>query len=395
MKLIRRSFACYAVFLALVLASLSPASAADPTDDLRRINSIARLMAGIPPILPEHRALAWRKEWKDHGYRLQASWVKVRDGQAKRVKKWRDATLPPVCPGSDNLLYPFSGPDFFNVYWLFPHCGKYVLFGLEPIGAVPAVEKMSPAQFNRLLAGVRAATANLFARNYFVTSRMGKQLKTEELNGVIPIIMIQMALSDVEIVDIRPLDTESFKRHPKAGAPARQPMHDLQGVVIDFRGPRSEAVQQLQYFTVDVSNKALRDYPGFLRYLRKQAPAATLVKSASYLMHIDQFTRIRDALLDATVYLVQDDTGIPYADLERHGFDVRVFGSYMEPIPPFERHYQEALAAAYAQQKPEPLPFFFGYLRNVKDGKRSNIMIAIPAAKAASALPMLPPPTGR
>ena len=364
------------------------AAAPTQSDTQLRVNSTARLIAGLAPTRPDQMTLARREEWRDHGAKMQSSWVRLRAGQAAPLMQWRDAVLPKDCPVSDTLLYPFSGPDFLNVYWLFPNCDKYVLFGLEPIGGVPAVDEMSTEQFARLLLGVREAMANLFARNYFVTSRMGKQLKTEELNGVVPIIMISMALTGLEIVSIEPLVLDPVKRaapkkHVAEGAAARAP-HELKGVTIEFRHPGSQRLQTLHYFSVDVSNKGLRNYPEFTKFMRDLGPTGTLVKSASYLMHIDQFTRIRDLLLDSSQFLVQDDTGVPYSELTKRGWNMRVYGRYQEPIPPFERHFQQSLAEEYEIRNPKQLPFRFGYRRGDDGDERSNVMVGARAAAQKS-----------
>jgi hypothetical protein len=362
-------------------------AASAQADTQSRINSTARLIAGLAPSFPEHWLLTRIPQWKEHRGAMLYSFNRVEQEQAVPLFAWRDSVFPQNCPVSETLFYPFSGPDFFNMYWLFPECSKYVLFGLEPIGTVPAVDTLQKERFVGLLLGVREAMANLFARNYFITSRMGKQMKAEELNGVVPIFMIQMALSGVEIVSIEPLVLDPIKPAP-AKAPAVQdpnarPPHELKGVSIRFRRPYSHVVQELHYFSVDVSNKGIRNYPEFIKYIRDLGPTATLVKSASYLMHIDQFTRIRDLLLNMSQFLVQDDSGVPYSELVKRNWSVRVFGRYQEPIPPFERHFQPALAEQYETQNPKQLTFRFGYRRASEGDERTNVMVAVRASAIA------------
>jgi len=380
-----------ALYAILFVFALAPAFAAAPaqSDAQSRVNSTARLIAGLTPTRPAQMALAQREEWNGHGARMQSAWARLRAGQAAPLMEWRDAVLPKDCPVSETLLYPFSGPDFFNVYWLFPNCDRYVLFGLEPIGRVPAVEEMSEERFASLLVSVREAMANLFARNYFITSHMGKQLRTEALNGVVPIFMISMALAGVEILSIKPLVLDPIKpaatNSAAAQDPNARPPQKLRGVTIEFRHPDSRNVQALHYFSVDVSNKGIRNYPEFTKFIRDLGPTASLVKAASYLMHIDQFTRIRDLLLNSSRFLVQDDTGVPYTVLAKRGWSMRVYGRYREPIPPFEGHFQRSLAEQYEIQKPKQLPFRFGYRRGHEGDERSNVMVGVrPAPQKSS-----------
>ena len=49
---------------------------------------------------------------------------------------------------------------------------------------------------------------------------------------------------------------------------------------------------------------------------------------------------------------------------------------YDVPIPPFQYAYQPALAKAYAEQKPDKLPFTFGYQFHDYRDERSNVMVA-------------------
>jgi hypothetical protein len=378
----RRAIAVVACLLFLTGGLERGAAAAQPLagsgkDWQLRVNSTARLIAGLTPTHPDHQALAESPEWKAHSAKLQASWGWLRDHQIKPMMEWRDKMVPRGCPAGNTLLYPFSGPDFFNAYWLFPDCESFILFGLEPIGTPPAIEKMSAEQMTRLFTDVREAMANLLARNYFITSKMDKQMQAAELNGVVPIIMISMALAGVEVVRIAPLrlapaqDTAPLE-DAESGVKLRR---RLRGITIEFRRPGAPMTQRVNYFSMDASNAGMVRYPQFRDYVRRLAPTTTLIKSASYLLHVGEFRRMRDLVLEASGYIVQDDTGIPYSILAKRGWEVSVYGRYEVPIPPFERHYQPDLAEAYDVQSPPPLSFRFGYRRSSGDD-RAHIMVA-------------------
>lgn len=153
-----------------------------------------------------------------------------------------------------------------------------------------------------------------------------------------------------------------------------RPRRKLKGVSIVFRKPDSPVPQRLNYFSVDASNVGMARYPQFRDYLRSLAPTTTLIKSASYLLHVGEFKRMRNLLLDVSGFLVQDDTGVPYEVLVKRGWQLNVYGRYEVPIPPFERHYQPELAEAYFAGNPAPLAFRFGYRRKFGDD-RSNVMV--------------------
>jgi len=365
-----------ALSVVLTVALCPPAAAQMRADfDLGaqwRINSVARLMAGLPPIYPAHKEFAASGQWKAHSAAMQAAMKKVGAERVAAMAAWRARALPSGCPVGKTLLYPFAGPDFLNAWWLFPECETFVLFGLEHIGEVPRIESMTGPQFERLMGDVRAATADFFDRNYFITENMTRQLRTAQLRGVVPLMMISMAVSGLDILRIVPLDIAGGDAKPRSKG---RSLRALKGVTIEFKQPGSGVVRRVHYFSGDATDRGLARYPEFLAYVRGLAPATTFLKSASYLLHSRDFGQLRDALLDVSGYLVQDDSGLPYATLLARGWQMQLHGRYDVPIPPFERAFQPALYRAYGEQKPDKLPFTFGYQYHDYRDERSNVMV--------------------
>lgn len=383
---LRRWAACASALLLLVLAGLAPVRAQTLSLDLDlgaqwRVNSTARLISGMPPMFPAHLDFAESEAWKAHSAYMREAWARMNERQVAAMSAWRDSAIPRTCPLGKTLLYPFSGPDFFNAYWLFPDCETFVMWGLEHAGDVPDIEAMSERQLERLVADVRTATTDFFQRNYFITENMSRQLRTPQLRGVVPLFMISMALSGVDILRIHPYE---FPPVAHAGpVPAGRPMRQLKGVTIEFRAPGSTTVRRVHYFTVDVTDKGLAFYPEFLDFVRGLGPTTTFIKSASYLLHGREFRRIRSAILDVSGYLVQDDSGIPYAMLKSRGWNMQLYGTYGVPIPPFQGAFQVALDRDYKSQLSSPLPFTFGYQFHDARDERSNVMVGQRALQTA------------
>ena len=86
----------------------------------------------------------------------------------------------------------------------------------------------------------------------------------------------------------------------------------------------------------------------------------TFLKSASYLLGEARFTQSSQWLLENSAVIVQDDSGLPFHELE-HGWALRFFGRYVTPSHPFADRGQPALAAAFARRSPPLLPFSLGY----------------------------------
>ena len=373
---------------AVLTATLCPPAVAQMRADFDlgaqwRINSVARLMAGLPPMYPPHREFAASDEWKAHAAAMQSGMKKVGAERVAAMAAWRARSLPSGCPVGKTLLYPFAGPDFLNAWWLFPECETFVLFGLEHIGEVPRIESMTRPQMERLMGDVRAATADFFDRNYFITENMTRQLRTAQLRGVVPLMMISMAVSGLDILRIVPLDiTSADGARPRTKG---RSLRALKGVTIEFMQPGSGVVRRVHYFSGDATDRGLARYPEFLAYVRSLGPATTFLKSASYLLHSKDFSQLRDALLDVSGYLVQDDSGLPYAMLVARGWQMQLHGRYDVPIPPFERAFQPALYRAYGEQKPDKLPFTFGYQYHDYRDERSNVMVGRGPAAATQA----------
>ena len=352
-----------------------PSVASDP-----RVSSAAQILGGVKSDYAPHAHVAALDAWKTHRKTLTPQWDWVRRARLSVIEKWRNEVLQAEADRCRTLLYPFSGPDFLNAYLMFPRCDTYVLFGLEPPGEVPALESMDAAETAALLEEVRVALRDVLARNYFITKKMSEQLRTPRVNGTVPIMLTAMGLLDLRVASIEPFDLAQFPGPRPSGKV--DPAKRAKGVKLTFFQPPAGKPQTLYYFALNVTDGALRANPEFLPFLRQFAPSTTFIKSASYLLHGKEFTRIRQTLLDASELVVQDDTGIPYAILVDRKFDIRLFGVYAPPIKEFPYALQEDLAAAYQQSgQVAALPFSFGY--HWQKG-RSGLIVARSAAKKRS-----------
>ena len=80
---------------------------------------------------------------------------------------------------------------------------------------------------------------------------------------------------------------------------------------------------------------------GFLKFCEALGEADGFIKSASYLLHSNSFSSMRGFLLDRTVALVQDDSGIPVRYFSSEAWQLRPFGRYLGPIAVFHGQYQK------------------------------------------------------
>jgi hypothetical protein len=132
----------------------------------------------------------------------------------------------------------------------------------------------------------------------------------------------------------------------------------------------------LSYFKTDLSG----GNSTFLRWCAARGPGLSLLKAASFLMHGDGFSGVRNFLLQNSRVIIQDDSGIPLRAFPK-GWKVNCYGPYVPHKDEFQKYYQPDLAALVGQNE-TPLGFAFGYHWQKEDG---FLMLA-----TREALPALP-----
>ncbi|MGH7886585.1 MAG: hypothetical protein ACREPG_01885 [Candidatus Binatia bacterium] len=371
-----RKWAVLGVALAILLIGRDGRAASqEPAEFNRRATATAQLLAGISPNPPEpaFNRLLDLEVWKEHQKWMTSQWAQVR-GRLGIMENWRDHEIKIAGGQKKTLVYPFSGPDFLNAYTLFPDHARYIFFSLERPGSMPDMESVTTVQFGKLLTDVRSAFRDIFERNYFITSYMTKQLTTPWIRGTVPVMATMMALMNRRVVRIEPIDLYPELTRAFDAADAKRPRLLLRGVRIDFANPSAPGTQQLYYYSLDATDKALEYHPEFLNWVGQFKNSTALIKSASYLLHDGQFAKTRAMLLESSDIVVQDDTGIPYRFLSQLPWNVKLYGKYHKPIRPMEYAYQKDLEEAFkARTAAAELPFPFGYHWR---GSQSGLILA-------------------
>ena len=305
--------------------------------------------------------------WQAYHKDMDASWVDDTQKRTALVNEWRDRELGTLVSGCRTLMYPFAGPDILNAYQFFPKCESYVLFGLEQLGTVPQLDRLSPADADRLVADLKEALSDLFTRHYFITKSMMTELSTSYVNGTLPVVLLMLARLDAHIVSVErvvlaengiantSVTTPAVSAAP--GAPAApSPVRALR---VTFVEAGSDRQQSVIYFRAQAENAGLKKVVA--AYLRQLAPATTMLKSASYLLHDEQFSSIRSVILQSSNAILQDDSGMPYRFLNKPEWRLKLYGKYSKPVSDFNYGFQPDLDAAYKKANPPELPFSYGY----------------------------------
>ena len=328
-------------------------------------NDVARFLAGMP--VPENSPLAPLTRdpaWQQHAAFFEEQFTKLNVRQLQKLHAWQETYLPESVQQIPVAFYMFSGPDFLYVDQFFPKAAVYVLCGKESLGPPP--DPLRIANLSGALGNLENAMKSSLNTTYFITKDMKVDLHEQNLNGVLPILYAFIARADKSITNVT-LGSLSSSGAFQEGA------HGTSGVRIRYTDSQSGDSQTMYYFTTDISDGGIKSTPGFLKFCQRLGVGSSFLKSCSYLMFENGFGTIRNFILDHSRLVVQDDSGIPIANLDPNKWNVRLFGVYLGPIELFKQHYQPRLRELFAQSNPPPLEFGFGYQWNYKE---ANLIVA-------------------
>jgi hypothetical protein len=311
------------------------------------------------------------------------SWTQFEAARLKPAMKFAQDELAKQPQATGPIYYPFSGPDAMYALGMFPNATSFALAGLEPVGELPDIGRLSDADLDASLAELRRSLRSLSTYSFFRTNDMRAEFSKNQFSGVTPILLLFItrqgfAVQNVEQVIMEP---DATLRVSNAADLQKLSPERIPGVRISFMKQGDAKARTLYYFKADLSDQGLSNVPQPLKWAAAYAPKATYIKSASYLMHTSHFSQVRNFILAKTELIVQDDSGIPVRYFAAANWDRTFFGSYDGPIRLFANRYQKDLREAYAKSA-KPLDFGIGY---DYQAKASNIQrfIRKPAAVAA------------
>ena len=329
----------------------------------RAADDVGRFLAGLPgkPGSP-FADLEQQPEWQVHQRELDRMWSSVETQWLPNMTEFQRTELSGSPIQDSVVFYPFSGPDVLALTIFFPNNATSVMVALEPAGALPdraLIEKRGAAHY---LEGIREAVYSELHRSFFVTREMDRNFRGEITDGLLPPILLLLTRSRHTVLGFRyvRLDEQgniieralSYKAPGKIGN---------KGVEIEYASDVDGSIHQLYYFSINLSNDRLKLNTPFRTYLSGLKGMTTFFKATSYMTHQQDFSVIRDAVLNRSAAILQDDSGIPYRFFLAAPWHVQLYGAYETPYKPFAYREQRDLHSAYENSKPKPLSFHIGY----------------------------------
>jgi hypothetical protein len=366
--------------LCILLLVATRALAIDPTAD-----ATAKFLAGLPVEGTALESFSSDPVWTEHAAEFDRAWARLEQLQLSKIRAWAPQFLGEVHQDSGTMFYMFSGPDFLYANAFFPNANTYILCGTEPVGPIPNVAGIPREVLPSALGNLRKSLDSLLNWSFFITKDMKLDLTQTQLSGTLPLFYIFIARAGYTIDSVASIALDrngNFIMSGKASAP---------GVKVVFSAP-DRPPQTLYYFTSDLGNDGIKSNPGFIKFCRQQGVGVSLLKAASYLMHEEGFSQVREFLLTHSKVILQDDSGIPRRFFDDQKWSIRYCGQYAGPIEVFKKYQQPDLMNWFARSAPAPLVFGFGYQWHPS---RASLMIATPrAADAVGPTPaaIAPPP---
>ncbi len=344
-------------------------------------NQHANYLAGKKTL--RYKKLQDESYYKNYLKKINQSWTKTTAQNLLEIYKWQNQYFKRSLTDKNALFYPFSGPDFLYAQAFFPQARNYIFVGLENPGKLPNLLKMNEKSRIHYLTRLLKSLRYIDKAGYFTTKQMLADFTDNSLNGIIHLLLFYFAKTNYTIIEISSIEINEFGEIKDKKSFQVADTHP-NGLRIKFYKNSMESQQKLYYFPFDLSDENLKDYPEFLLFLNNFGAKNTFLKSASYLLHHDDFKIIRTFILKQSKIILQDDSGIPFDILKNFGFGVKLFGNYTRTIKVFSENYQADLQKELEFRKVPPLNFKIGY----NSWENETVLMLAEKGKSVSSQPI-------
>lgn len=321
-------------------------------------NALGLHLLGKPVVGPEVTA-----EVEAHNKAIMEMKSSYDDRNLSKMSAWRDKELIAVPNPDETLFYPFSGPDVVNMLTFFPNQQTYVMMGMEYVGTSETVNEWMKPLSKPKMEMIRKAVESVFIRSFFRTLDMSSDFSRNGTRGVVPgvLLMLKILERDIRSVQWVTLTQDGSLKYLTPGE--TKTASGNFGVEIKVIHPTQGFEQKIYYFRTDLSDTPMTTNAGLQNFIsNKLGTSTTFVKSASFLMHMKEFGWMRNAILNVSRVVLQDDSGVPYKYYKQKDWSQKLYGQYVGPYGvSFAAFKQQELNKAYDSMPLQLLDFNFGY----------------------------------
>jgi hypothetical protein len=326
------------------------------------LNDTARFLAGMPGgVNSPLTAIRQTEHWQRYSRNMDELWRRFSVMRQPRIASFSRTQLGTLRSPS-TLWYPFSGPDILFAEAFFPGSANCLLSGLEGSDMLPDLSTLTPQEIDTAMDGLYTSLTTSLSCSFFITKDMRVDLQRTRLKGTLPIVMVFLARLGYDIQSVAPVSLDGA-----GNVTAGQPGGSWPGYLVRAGG------KNIYYFTGNVADFALRGDPRYLSFVSRFGQVVTYLKSASYLMHTDEFTLVRNAILTQSVAVLQDDSGIPLSAFNE-SWGLTFYGRYTGVLDIFKTYYQPGLVEIYAAGGPAVRDIDFGVGYKFEAGESALIL---------------------
>jgi len=302
-----------------------------------------------------------KAQWTQYTNKMNSTYSDV-NSKKEIMSVWRDKNIS-VSQGT--LFYPFSGPDFLHANVFFPNYDTIVMIGLEPTGSADV--KLSQYTEPQVFSDITRSLSAILNHSFFLTKAMAVDFTNTKLNGTLPVFMHFFSRTGYSIYSVEDVFLKS-----NGEIVNMKENKSVEGLYkgVCYQVIKNNKLKLIYYFSMNLmdgnynNNNGLKDHPEIGLMMNRFNIKTTYLKAASYLLHNDSFSIIKDLILKNTNQIVQDDSGFPIRYLiNNKTWNTSFYGSYTKPISLFNVRYQQDLYDCYHNPvlPAGELPFGIGY----------------------------------
>ncbi len=401
-----RSFAVAAAVLALCAAPASADSKSDAkggTDFGPQVRALFRVGAcgSDDPIPPQFSA----KAIDAHCREITAVYAAYKKAWADQAKAFIAELRPRDL--TTTVVYPFGGGDLVSALVVYPDATELTTISLEAAGDVRVIDTIGKAKLYSDLDDITYDIRRLYAAAHSTTKSL-QHASHSTVPGTLMFALAGLAVHGMEPVSLRYFDIEPDgqlryltndeldQRAAELAAAKKQPPKTYThywyeqdsafgNVEIQYR-PRGDATAPLRTYRHIVANlddPHMTKDDRVLRHLRLKGKVAVMTKAASFLLWYDDFSQIRDYLLEHTAWMISDASGLPPSYAGPAGYEQITYGDFTGPYFVIDdKNVRAQFIKLWKDQPHRDLPFRFGYPDNAR---HNHLMITRPNPTATVA----------
>jgi len=321
-------------------------------------------------------------------------------------RQWIDIAMPYIAklePAGlpKEIVYPFGGGDLMTALATFPDGLTYTTISLEIAADIRRVDTFTPKKLDAELSLNRLHLGKLFDKVHSRTINLDIESRSD-LPGEIVFSLVGLALYGFEPLSvryfkfepdgtIRYLTAEDIETMEKADLAkkksAMETQEDIFGnVEIQFRksGDANAPIKTFRHVAANLDDKHMKADPSLLKHLEAKGKVSAMTKAASHCLWSDDFSSIRQYLLDHMVWMISDTTGVTPKVAAKAGYVQDTYG-IMEWPAAFgfvDNKNAEDMRKLWKTNPQQDLPFRYGYPDRDHHG---NMMVTRPADSKAPA----------